>query len=306
MPLWLALAGAGSVGVMTAVQARVNGLLGVAVEDGVYAGFISFATGLLLLAVIVPALPRERQGLIRAWRGIRSGAVPWWMLAGGACGALTVSTQGLTVALLGVSLFTIGVVAGQAVHGLLLDRVGIGPAGVVAITRGRVAGGALALVAVAVSLSGDVLTAAPLWMLVLPFLVGAGIAFQQAVNGRLGRRLQAPLAATLVSFVVGTVVLAAAAGISAAVQGAPGPLPSQWWLYLGGPLGAAYILLSVIVVARTGVLLMGLGVVFGQLLASVAIDLLWPSVAGPALWQIVTMVVLAAASVLTALLWRRR
>ncbi len=56
------------------------------------------------------------------------------MLLGGACGALTVSTQGLTAGILGVSLFTVGVVAGQTLHGLVLDRIGFGPAGVVAVT----------------------------------------------------------------------------------------------------------------------------------------------------------------------------
>ena len=57
------------------------------------------------------------------------------MLAGGAAGALTVATQGLAVGVIGVSLFTVGVVAGQAMNGLVLDRVGYGPAGVVAVTR---------------------------------------------------------------------------------------------------------------------------------------------------------------------------
>ena len=306
MPLWPALLGAGAIGALTAVQARINGLLGVAVEDGVFAGFLSFAVGLTLLAVVVPLLPKERAALGRAWRGLRARTIPWWMLVGGACGALTVSTQGLTVALLGVSLFTVGVVAGQAFHGLLLDRIGIGPAGVVAITRGRVAGGLLALAAVAVSLSGDVLASAPLWMLVLPFLAGAGIAFQQAVNGRLGQHIQAPLSATFISFLVGTAVLVVLAATSAAVQGPPAPLPGQWWLYLGGPIGVVYILLSVVVVVRTGVLLMGLGVVLGQLMTSVVIDLLWPSAAGPQPWQVIAMVALSAASVLVALLWRRR
>lgn len=306
MPLWVALLGAGSIGMMTAIQARINGLLGVAVDDGIYAGLISFTVGLVLLAVVVLLLRQERAAFGRVWRGIRSRSIPWWMLIGGACGAFTVSTQGLTVALLGVSLFTVGVVAGQAVHGLVLDRLGVGPAGVVAVTRGRIAGGVLALAAVAVSLSGEVLASAPLWMLVLPFLVGAGIALQQAVNGRLGQRIEAPLTATFVSFLIGTAVLVAAALVSAAVQGPPAPLPDDWWLYLGGPLGAGYILLSVIVVARTGVLLMGLGVVLGQLVTSVAIDLLWPGAAGPAPWQIAVMVALATASVLVALLWRRR
>jgi transporter family-2 protein len=46
--------------------------------------------------------------------------------------------------------------------------------------------------------------------------------------------------------------------------------------------------------------------VLGQLVTAVVIDLLWPTDAGPAAWQIVTMVAIAAASVLVALVRRRR
>jgi len=228
------------------------------------------------------------------------------MLLGGACGALTVSTQGLTAAVLGVSLFTVGVVAGQTLHGLVLDRIGFGPAGVVAVTMGRVAGAALALVAVGVSLGGDVLRTAPLWMLVLPFAAGVGIAWQQAVNGRLAQRVSSPMVATMTSFIAGTVVLAVAAAISVVSQGAPHGLPAEPWLYTGGFLGVVYIFLGAFLVAHTGVLLLGLGSVLGQLVAAVAIDLIWPTEAGPATWQIVTMVVIAAASVLVAVVRRRR
>jgi len=159
---------------MTATQARVNGQLGVRIHNGIVAGLVSFAVGLVLLCVPVLLTRSGRAGAGRLWSAIRTGRAPWWMLLGGACGALTVSTQGLVAGILGVALFTVGVVAGQTLHGLLLDRVGFGPAGVVAITPGRLLGGFFALAAVGVSLGGDVLARAPLWMLALPFLTGAG------------------------------------------------------------------------------------------------------------------------------------
>jgi transporter family-2 protein len=291
---------------MTAVQARVNGVLGVRVDNGIVAGFISFSVGLLVLLAVIPLLPSARRGVGRLWRGIRSGDVPFWMLLGGTCGALTVSTQGVTAGVLGVSLFTVGVVAGQTLHGLVLDRIGFGPAGVVAVTPGRVLGGLLALAAVAISLSGDVLATAPLWMLLLPFAAGVGIAWQAAANGRLAQRVQSPITATLMSFVAGTVALALAAGVSILFRGAPQAPPAEPWLYLGGLLGFAYILLGAFIVAHTGVLLMGLGSVLGQLAASVVIDLLWPAASGPAPWQITAMVVVAVASVVVAVPRRRR
>lgn len=302
----LALGGAVAIGVMTAIQARINGVLGVEVDNGIVAGLISFSVGLAALAAVIVCIPSARRGVGRLLRGIRDRTVPFWMLLGGACGALTVSTQGITAGVLGVSLFTVGVVAGQTVHGLVLDRIGFGPAGVVAITPGRVLGGALALSAVGISLSGDVLAAAPLWMLLLPFAAGVGIAWQAATNGRLAQRVRSPLAATFMSFIAGTVALLVAAGVSVAVRGVPDAPPTAPWLYLGGVLGAAYILLGTFIVAHTGVLLMGLGSVLGQLATSVIIDLIWPAAAGPAPWQIVGMVIVAVASVAVALPRRRR
>jgi transporter family-2 protein len=295
-----------SIGAMTAIQARINGVLGVRIDDGIVAGLISFSVGLAALIVVTIALPSARAGAGRLWSGVRTRQVPFWMLLGGACGALTVSTQGLTAGILGVSLFTVGVVAGQTVNGLLLDRMGVGPAGVVAVTPGRVLGGAFALAAVGISLSGDALTRAPWWLLVLPFAAGIGIAWQSAANGRLAQRVQSPMTATLMSFIAGTLVLAVAASVSIAVSGMPAALPSEPWLYLGGLLGFAYILLGATIVAHTGVLLLGLGSVLGQLVTSVVIDLLWPAAAGPALWQLLAMVAVAVASVVVAVPWRRR
>jgi len=187
----------------------------------------------------------------------------------------------------------------------VLDRLGVGPAGVVAVTVGRVLGGVFALAAVAISLSGDVLASAPLWMLLLPFAAGVGIAWQAAANGRLAQRVQSPMAATLMSFIGGVIALAVAAGVSVVLRGPAQPPPPEPWLYLGGLLGFAYILLGAFIVAHTGVLLMGLGSVLGQLTASVLIDLLWPAEAGPQLWQLIAMIAVAVLSVVVAVPWRR-
>jgi transporter family-2 protein len=302
-----ALLGAVSVGVMTAVQARINGELGLRLSDGLVAAAISFASGLVLLAVLSLVFPAGRRGFRALTVGVRRRTIPWWMLGGGAAGAVTVATQGLAVAVIGVSLFTVGVVAGQTINGLVLDRVGFGPAGVVAVTIPRVIGGALALVAVAVSLQGGVLDAVPLWMLVLPLIAGVGIAWQQATNGRLRQRVGTPLTATLVNFLGGTVLLLVAAVVSVAVSGAPQPLPLEPWLYVGGAIGVFYIFLSAALVVHTGVLLLGLGTVAGQLLTAFAIDVVWPASSGPGWVLEAIIVVIALGSVVVAASpWRRR
>ena len=80
---------------------------------GLVAAAISFGSGLVLLIVLSVALREGRRGFATLLKGVRSRDIPGWMLAGGAAGALTVATQGLAVGLIGVSLFTVGVVAGQ-------------------------------------------------------------------------------------------------------------------------------------------------------------------------------------------------
>lgn len=306
-PALLAIGGAVAVGVLAAVQARINGQLGVALDDGLVAAVISFGSGLGILLVLSALLPGGRAGVRSLVRAVRTGAAPWWMLIGGVAGALTVATQGLAVAIIGVSLFTVGIVAGQTVIGIVVDRIGYGPAGVTAVTMPRIVGAAFALAAVAFSLSGDAFGRAPLWMLVLPLLVGVAVAWQQATNGRLRATVGSALAATTVNFVGGTVVLAIAALVHVAVVGAPEPLPAEPWLYVGGAIGCIYIFMSAALVERTGVLLFGLASVLGQLLGSVVLDAIWPPAAPASAWRSVLTVVIASLGVVVAAVrWRRR
>jgi bacterial/archaeal transporter family-2 protein len=304
-PAWPALAGAVLVGVLTAVQARINGQLGARLEDGLIAAVVSFGTGLVLLIVLSATLPAGRRGTAALVRGVRSRGIPWWMLAGGAAGALTVATQGIAVGVIGVSLFTVGVVAGQAVSGLVLDRIGYGPAGVVAVTVPRLLGGALALLAVGIALAGDTVSGIPWWMLALPLLTGIGIAWQQATNGRLRQRVGTALTATFVNFVGGTILLLAAATVRVAVAGVPAAFPTEFWLYVGGAIGVVYIFLSAAIVSRTGVLLLGLGAVVGQLATSFLLDAVWPTPSSPGTAQQLAMLIVALLSVIVATVpWR--
>jgi transporter family-2 protein len=307
LPAWIVLGGAALVGILTAVQARINGQLGLRIDDGFVAAVVSFGSGLVILILLSALLPSGRRGAKALWSGIRARSIPWWMLAGGAAGALTVATQGLAVGVIGVSLFTVGVVAGQAINGLVLDRIGYGPAGVVAVTLPRVAGALLALAAVGLGLVGGGLSGIPLWMLVLPFAAGVGIAWQQATNGRLRQRVGTPLTATLVNFIGGTILLVIAAAVHVIGVGAVHPFPTEPWLYIGGAIGVAYIILSAALVGYTGVLLLGLGAVVGQLVASVVIDAFWPAAGSPGFVQEFLMVVVALLSVVVAAVpWRRR
>jgi bacterial/archaeal transporter family-2 protein len=306
LPLWAAAGATVLVGVLTAVQARVNGSLGAALDDGLVAATISFGSGLVIVALLVALVPAGRAGARRLAAAVRSRTMPWWMLLGGLAGALTVATQGFTVATIGVALFTVGVVAGQTLGGLALDRAGYGPAGVVAVTLPRLIGGALAVLAVVLCIAGSPPTA-QWWMLLLPFLAGAGISWQQATNGRLRQRVDSALTATLVNFVGGTTALVVAAAVHVASAGLPAVLPADAWLYLGGAIGVTYIFLSAALVRRTGVLLLGLGSVVGLLATSIVLDALLPAPSSPPLPAALAAVVLALVGVSVVVIpWRRR
>lgn len=303
----IAVGGAVLIGSLTAFQARVNGALGAEMDDGILAGAVSFGSGLVIVAVLCAVIPTGRAGVGRLVRGIRDRSVPMWMVIGGAAGAFTVAAQGHTVATIGVALFTVGFVAGQTTGGLVLDRIGYGPAGVVPVTVRRVAGALLALVAVAVCVSGNHLAGVPVWMLIVPIIAGAAVSWQQGTNGRLRVRVDSPLTATLVNFVGGTALLIVAAALNIALVGPPRAVPTAPWLYLGGAIGVVYIFVSAVVVKRIGVLLLGLGSVVGLLSTSVVLDAVAPAPAAPP-----TIVALLAAAValtgvvITAVPWRRR
>ncbi len=259
-----------------AVQSRINGELGRRLDDGVLAALLSFGSGLLLLAVVVLLAPPVRRGLLRVGRDLRRGALRPWQLLGGLGGATLVASQGLTVATLGVAVFSVAVVAGQLGAALVVDRVGLGPAGASPLTARRLLGAGLALIAVVVAVSDAFGAPAVLALAVLPLLAGAAISWQQAVNGRVAVA-GGPLPAAFVNFVVGTTALAVAAGAVRLLRGPALALPSEPWLYVGGAVGVAFIATAAVVVRVIGVLLLSLGIVAGQVLGALAVDIVAPA-----------------------------
>ncbi|MEV4757653.1 DMT family transporter [Micromonospora sp. NPDC049559] len=264
-----------------AVQSHINGELGVRLGDGIAAAVVSFGLGLVILAALVPATPAGRRGLAALRTALRERSLRPWQCLGGACGALLVASQGLTVGALGVAIFTVAVVAGQSASSLAVDRAGVGPTGRQPVTPTRLAGAALTVVAVLLAVAARMGSPATLALAALPALAGIGVAWQQAVNGQVRAASGSALTAALVNFAAGTAVLLLAYGVETAVHGWPaGSLPATPWLYLGGPVGIVFIAVAAAVVRFTGVLLLGLATIAGQVLGAVAIDLLVPPEAG--------------------------
>lgn len=262
----------------------------------------------MLAAVIVAARRSGRQAVASLPGLVRGGALKWWQLLGGLGGAWLVTTQGLVVVVVGVTIFTVGVVAGQVAGSLLVDRWGLSPAGRLAVTLRRAVAAVVALLAVIVSaVSAADVSIHLSWVVLFAVSAGFGISVQQAINGRVSTASGQPMAATLVNFVVGFSALASATAVALAF----GALhieqwPGQWWLYVGGPIGVLFIALAAWAVRGVGVLVFGLLTIAGQLSGSVLLDTLLPTGTAALAWPQWTGLLLIALAVLLAAVPRRR
>lgn len=304
--MWLALGGSGASGMLVALQSRINGGLSGELGSGYVAAVVSFGSGLVILAVVLLCSPKARGGLRRLTSEIRAGRYPLWGLLGGACGAFFVLSQGLVAGILGVALFTVGVVAGQVLGGLVMDRIGLGPGGRIDPTAARLTGTALVIVAVITSVISDLGHGSQVWLVTLPLIAGFGVSWQSAVNGLVRSAAQSAIAATFVNFVVGTAVLLVAALVSIGIAGAPMRWPSEPWLYVGGACGVVFIALNTVLVRIAGVLLLSMSGVAGQLVASVLLELGLPLGAGVNAGLLIAVALALVAVVVAALPARRR
>ena len=107
--------------------------------------------------------------------------------------------------------------------------------------------------------------------MILMACVGGLIALQPAVNAGLGRAT-GNLAAALVSFVIGTLLLAVLVGVSGNVGGVGSTFDVEWYYLLGGALGAAYVFTALVVVSSIGAGGVAAATITGQLTASVVLD----------------------------------
>jgi transporter family-2 protein len=318
LPLLAGLPLAVGAGLAIPVQGRINGALGARLNDGIAAAVVSFSTGLAVMILISLLLPRGRAGLARILPAVRSRAFPRIYVLAGGIGALFVFAQSFTVGLLGVALFTVATVTGQTMSGLLVDRLGLGPAGKKPVTGIRIIGCVLTIAAVAWAVSprftagaasgtgADGGPAALVLPLLLPVAAGFLMSFQQAMNGTATVHYGTPIAATLVNFVAGSLVLWVALAVKLAVAGPGNPLPGEWWYYLGGPMGCVFIGLGALLVRSLGVLVTGLGMIAGQLLGSLALDVVLPApgtVVAPA--TVLGTILTLAAIILATLPWPR-
>lgn len=289
-------------GLLTALQSRFNGELSVHLANGIEAALFSFGSGLVLSLVILVVGP-ARRAVMRIPEALRARNLSWWQLLGGIGGGLFVAVQAASVPIVGVAVFTVAVVAGQSANSLIVDRIGLGPAGKQPVTPRRVLSAMVAFTAVLIAVSNRFGTASfSLVAVVACFLVGAATSVQQALNGRITRATGNPTPGTLMNFLVGSAMLAVLfIGNWTFVGHEPVPLGGgPWWAYLGGVVGVVFILIAAWVVPIIGVLVFAVLSIAGQLSCALVLDLVAPTAGSHLGWQLVLGVLLAFGAVVIA------
>lgn len=110
-------------------------------------------------------------------------------------------------------------------------------------------------------------------LLLLALAAGVLLPVQAGVNAQLRSAVGSPLPAALVSFLVGTAGLVTAAVIfrtPMALRAAWGVSP--WWHWVGGLIGALYVVATIVLAPRLGAATMVAAVVAGQMIASLLLD----------------------------------
>jgi transporter family-2 protein len=266
------------VGALSSVQSRANGQLSVDIHNAIGAAMISNIVGWTMLWVLLFGRKKERTSLRLLLQAIKNRELNWWEMIGGSGGALFLSIQSIAVPQVGVALFTICTVGGQAAASLLVDKIGLSMNGMQRITWPRVFAAVMTMLAVTISVYPDLLTVNfKVITVILSVIVGAVASFQHALNSRVNHVSQRPIVTTWVNFLVGTFCLTIALSIDLARHGSIGTLPTNIWVYVGGPCGLIFIAVASSVVKHLGVLNFILFSVTGQLTGALLLDWLLPA-----------------------------
>jgi transporter family-2 protein len=269
LALVLGAVGGAVIPFQTAINSQLAGRLGAIFP----ASLISFAIGSAGLALLVLAT-----GTPVPWAAT-SASQPWWIWIGGVCGLIFLTMNIVLMPRIGASATVVLPLVGQVFGGLVVDMTGAFDTAVRPLSLLRALGAVLVVVGAAmVNLAGRaaIEPAAEaahrphplLW--VVAVLTGTLGAIQTAVNGRLGQAMGSALAAALVSFLIGTAGLLVVTLAMRPRVKRTGRLP--WWLFSGGLLGAAFVLVNAFNAPVLGTSLAVSIVLLGQVAAGLVLD----------------------------------
>ena len=267
-------------GILISLQARANGELSLRLNNGLQAAFISFSSGLLLIAIISIFNPSIKSGARRLRAAVSAKEIAPWTLFAGALGGAFVAVQTQIVPLIGVAIYSVASIAGQGATSLIVDRIGLTGGGKKPISPRRIAAAVVTVLAVLVSVL-DRIDARNLSLIAVALagLAGAIVGVQRAMNGLITEHSGQSFTTSLLNFIMGSSVLGIALLIAVAIGKVEFvALPAgPWWIYMGGTIGVIYIAFTSTIVQHLGVLTFTLFSTGGQLIGALLIDIYSPT-----------------------------
>ena len=262
------------------MQARANGELSHRMGNPIEAALVSFGSGLLIISLISIFTPSIRNGMKNLKGAVSRREIPAWTLFAGMLGGGFVAVQTQIVPIIGVAIYSVASIAGQAAASLIVDRIGLTGGGKKQITVRRVAAAGVTVFAVLVSVL-DRMEAQNLSLFAVIFgcFAGAIVGVQRALNGQINESTHQSFATSWLNFIMGTAFLFIFLAIGVLINRTEiVALPSgPWWMYMGGTIGVIYIAFTSTIVQHLGVLTFTLISVGGQLVGSLLIDLYSPT-----------------------------
>ena len=233
------------VGAIVPVQTAINTRLRQSVGSPIGATFVSFIIAVVVASVIswgasgalVPDLST-------------AASQPWWAWLGGFMGVMFIAGNIVLFPKLGPVQTVILPILGQVIMGLAIDRFGLFGAPVLSVSFMRVLGAVVVLAGIVMVLragkqpavEGDAV-GLELWLFrALGVLVGVGSAVQTAVNGYLGTIAGSSMHAGEINLAVGALLLLVAVLVTSPRQLVRRPEPGPWWMWLGGLVGATFVI----------------------------------------------------------------
>lgn len=261
-------------GVAATLQAGISGQLAKELNDGIMAALVSNIGGTIFTALFL-LNPNVRKQAKKLFKAVVSGNFAKWQLLGGVAGAVYISTASSTVSIIGTGLFTVVLVASQNVSGIIVDKFGFSSGAKRKITPKRALAVVIGIVAVLLSVSefeGKIL-----WLPILAVVIaGLAVTIQFALNGRVTKASNSQVSA-FINFPMSMFAVLTVLIVMNLFGKNWNSWPDQWWLYSAGFLGAVVVFLAAATIRTLGVLLFGLASVAGQLITSIALDVILPN-----------------------------
>ena len=256
------------------MQAGISGQLAHELNDGIMAALISNIGGALFTGLFL-LNPEVRKKGKKLFQDVISGKFAKWQLLGGVAGAVYISTASSTVSIIGTGLFTVVLVASQNMSGIVADRFGLSSGSRKKITPKRTIAAVIGIAAVLLSVTdfqGKIL-----WIpIAAVVMAGVAVTVQFALNGRVTKAANSQVSA-FINFPMSLITVSITLIVMNLFGKNWNTWPDQWWLYTAGFLGAVVVYLAAATIRTLGVLLFGLASVAGQLITSIALDVILPN-----------------------------